>query len=398
MLNGAVVADTGFCQSGANEQLFEDLVHLSSSGNPMKIDNAIYKYSSVLTDYVKKLREVPQEEQPLMLENMNETLSRAWSVPRYGYDLGNSLCDVLRSNGGLDALIDNCTSSNETVQFNSAKVLEQCLTTENRDYVVENGLENVVNVAKDFTMLNDRSDGHSRVGTGILEHLFKHNEGTCSDVIRLGGLDAVVGQCRSNDDDTLKHCANALANLSLFGGSENQQEMINKSVPKWLFPLAFHQNDNIKYYACLAIASIVANGEFEAELQNTGTLQLVEKFLSGHNPSDFANSNTSIHGQNQNWLQKLVPVLQSKREEARNLAAFHFAMEARIKKDQGNIDIFQEIGAIVPLKQVARSPSKIASKYARQALKLIGEEVPPVLSLQVPLWTTNDVVEWVKQV
>ena len=94
----------------------------------------------------------------------------------------------------------------------------------------------------------------SRVGTGLLEHLFQHNEVTCSDVVKLGGLDAVVRECRRSDVEILRHCAGALANLSLYGGAENQEAMIKHKVPAWLFPLAFHSDDNIKYYACLAIA------------------------------------------------------------------------------------------------------------------------------------------------
>ena len=40
------------------------------------------------------------------------------------------------------------------------------------------------------------------------------------------------------------------------------------------------------------------------------------------------------HGQSSSWLKRLIPVLLSNREEARNLAAFHFCMEAEIKKQQ----------------------------------------------------------------
>lgn len=73
-------------------------------------------------------------------------------------------------------------------------------------------------------------------------------------------------------------------------------------------------------------------------------------------------------------------------------------MEAGIKKQQGNTDIFREIGAIEPLKKVASCPNAVASKFAAQALRLIGEEVPHKLSQQVPLWSTEDVREWVKQI
>lgn len=65
--------------------------------------------------------------------------------------------------------------------------------------------------------------------------------------------------------------------------------------------------------------------------------------------------------------------MSSNREEARNLATFHFCMEAGIKKEQGSTDIFREINAIEPLKIVASCPNAIASKFAAQALRLIGE-------------------------
>ncbi len=58
----------------------------------------------------------------------------------------------------------------------------------------------------------------------------------------------------------------------------------------------------------------------------------------------------------------------------------------------------QEIGAIDALKQVASSPDEVAPKFARQALKIIGEEIPHKLSRQVPFWTAKDVAHWVSQV
>lgn len=364
------------------------------------VDRAIIKYSNCLDQFVKSLRQGGDGNKrgPNILNRINDIMQRAWAVPTHGHELGYSLCNALRNCGGLDILMANCTKGDRDLQFSSARLLEQCLTTENRAHVVENGLDKVVKVACVCTK-NANSVDHSRVGTGILEHLFKHSEETCSDVIRLGGLDAVLFECRKNDVETLRHCAGALANLSLYGGAENQEAMIKRKVPMWLFPLAFHNDDNIKYYACLAITVLVANIEIEAAVLNSGTLDLVEPFVTSHNPSEFAKSNLAhAHGQSKNWLQRLVPVLSSKREEARNLAAFHFCMEAGIKKQQGNTEIFREIGAIEPLKKVASCPNAVASKYAAQALRLIGEEVPHKLSQQVPLWSTEDVREWVKQI
>lgn len=379
-------------------QSFEDLERLCRNSSPIEIDSAIAKYSNFLDSNVKSLQRPEQlKKVPNVLNSINDVIRKAWAVPTYGHELGYSLCNTLRDSGGLDLLMRNCVDIDGELQFSSARLLEQCLTTENRSHVVDNGLEKVVNVACVCTR-NTKTD-HSRVGTGILEHLFKHSEGTCSDVIRLGGLDAVLFECRKNDVETLRHCAMALANLSLYGGAENQEAMINRKVPMWLFPLAFHDDDNIKYYACLAIAVLVANKEIEAEVLKSGTLDLVEPFVTSHNPSEFAKSNLAhAHGQSKHWLQRLVPVLSSNREEARNLAAFHFCMEAGIKKEQGNTEIFREIGAIEPLKIVASCPNAVASKFAAQALRLIGEEVPHKLSQQVPLWSVEDVREWVKQI
>lgn len=380
---------------------FEDLEQLTANSNPQDVEQVIQKYSLCLDRFVKSLQQrgrgagVPQ-----MLNRINEMMRKAWAVPMHGHELGYSLCNALRNCGALDILMANCSSEDSELQFSSARVLEQCLTTENRAYVVEYGLEKVVKVAC-VCIRNAKGNtvDHSRTGTGILEHLFTHSEGTCSDVIRMGGLDAVLFECRKNDVETLRNCAGALANLSLYGGAENQEAMISRKVPMWLFPLAFHNDDNIKYYACLAIAVLVANKEIEAAVLKSGTLDLVEPFVTTHNPFEFAKSNHAhAHGQSKNWLQRLVPVLSSKREEARNLAAFHFCMEAGIKKQQGNTEIFREIGAIEPLKKVASCPNAVASKYAAQALRLMGEEVPHKLSQQVPLWSTEDVREWVKQV
>lgn len=279
------------------------------------------------------------------------------------------MCTVLRNGGALDILVQNCEpiggdneeeeevvvvaeghgendQANEEeiekrleIQFLSAKLLEQCLSADNRAYVVDNGLVDVVKLATKYANQTN-SVNQSRVGTGILEHLFKHSEDTCKDIINMGGLSSIIYQCRQSDVITLRHCASALANLSLHGGADNQVTMIQKKAPVWLFPLAFHTDDNIKYYACLAIAVLVANKEVEAAVLQSGTLNLVEPFVTSHNPQEFATSSTAhIHGQSKNWLAHLVPVLNSKREEARSLASFHFAMESWIKKKQGHTSV-----------------------------------------------------------
>ncbi|KAF0306819.1 Sterile alpha and TIR motif-containing protein 1 [Amphibalanus amphitrite] len=376
----------------------EELEQLERSTNPLDVNQAVIKCSHHMSTMVRSLESSEPEKFGSIFDEMDVMLRRAWSVPTYGHELGNSLCDVMRANGGLDVLISSCNTGSKEMDLKSARVLEQCLTTENRQYVVERGLDNVVRSA--CRTCSEKSDEEeSRVGSGILEHLFKHSEGTCSDVVRMGGLDAVITQCKNKDLETLRHCASALANLALYGGPENQQAMMKRKVPTWLFPLAFHSDDNIKYYACLAIASMVANKEIEAAVLKSGTLDLVEPFVTSHDPDQFSKSSVAhVHGQSRTWLKRLVPVLLSDREEARKLAAFHFCMEAGIKMRQGCPEIFDEIGAIEPLKQVASSPNAVASKYAAQALRVLGQEVPHKLSQQVPLWSVEDVKEWVKQI
>lgn len=238
----------------------------------------------------------------------------------------------------------------------------------------------------------------ARVVTGILESLFKISEDVCAKLISLGGLDVIVYWCRCNDRSTLRHCSMAVANMALYGGKENQEEMTKHKVPEWLFPLAFNDDDGVRYYACLAISILVANKEIETVVKNSGTLEVVLPFLTSHTPSQFARMELSHQqGRSKDWLKRLVSLLSSKREEAQALAAFHFAMEAGIKMEQGKKDVFYEIGAIEPLKRLASNPNPTTSKLASEALKTIGEELPHKLSQQVPIWTVEDVVFWVNR-
>ena len=386
---------------------FEFLSLPSTQATTKQVESAVVKAASVMAKTVENMKNLDKNEDywSKQLSGLNDMMAKAWQCPSHGYEMGNALCDILSNSGGLDILIDNITNTNhEKLKFNSAKLLQHCLETENRGYVVEKGLGKVVGLAKHYLQLDNEGkkvydESHIRVGTGILEHLFKHHERTCGDVIAMGGLDMIVNECKSTDIETLRHCASGLANVAMYGGAENQEAMITRKVPSWLFPLAFQDDDTVKYYACLAIAVLVANKEIEAAVQKSGTLDLIDPFVQSHTPKEFADICAShSHGQSPIWLKRLIPVLMSQREEARNLAAFHFCMEAEIKKEQNKVSLFKEIGAIESLKRLASSPSGISSKYAAQTLRLIGEEVPHKLSQQVPTWTVEDVCEWVKQI
>lgn len=209
---------------------FDDLDQLSQNSNQQDVERAIYKYKNYFDTSIRYLQQKDLGPKACSLLNkMNDVIRKAWAVPTHGHELGYSLCIALKDSGGLDLLMENCTKGDNDLKFSSAKLLEQCLTTENRAYVVENGLDKVVKVACVCTKISNSYD-HSRIGTGILEHLFKHSEETCSDVVRLGGLDALLFECRKSDVETLRHCAGALANLSLYGGAENQEAMIKRKV------------------------------------------------------------------------------------------------------------------------------------------------------------------------
>ena len=277
-------------------------------------------------------------EQQATLGAMLEMIEAAWATPHIGRDLAYGLCDVLRDDGGLAILIENCdVTATHEIQLSSARVLEQSLTVRNRDALASSkGLEIVVRFAQ-----RARDDVEmTKAATGILENLFKHSEQTCSSLIQSGGLDSLLYSIRTSDTVTLRHCAVALANLAIYGGDDNQSEMVSHKAAEWLFPLAFSSDVSTRYYAFLAIAALSANQELEAAVLQSGTLELLEPFISAHDPLRFASTDRAhLQGQSSEWLRRLVPLLSSRRAEAQSLAAFHFAMEASVKRGQGHSQV-----------------------------------------------------------
>ena len=259
-------------------------------------------------------------------------MTEAWDVPVYGRDLAYCLCDIIRNESVLSLIVKNTGTDNNELLLASSSLLEQVMSTKNREYIAEHGLEVVVKMAKKAIGNNEMAKN----ATGILENLFKVNESTASKVIAHGGLDALLYWCRSSDTAVLRKCAKALSNLSLFGGCENQEIMTQQKVPEWLFPLAFMEDNHVRYYACLCIALLASNKELEAAVMKSGTLDLVIPFVSSIKPDVFAKSDYAHkQGRDPVWLKRLKPLLSSRRPEAQALAAFHFAMEATIKKEQG---------------------------------------------------------------
>lgn len=185
--------------------------------------------------------------------------------------------------------------------------------------------------------------------SGILEHMFKHTEETCFQLISDGGLDAILYWCRWTDPIVLRHCAMALANCAMYGGQANQRLMIEKRTAEWLFPLVFSRDDElIRLHACLAITVLATNKEIEKEVERSGTLALVEPFIASLDPEQFAcemlGSSDNSQGRTADDLQRLVSLLDSSRLEAQCIAAFYLCTEAAIKARQKKTQVKGRFG------------------------------------------------------
>lgn len=182
-MNGSSSSVSGALQSAddvSGAAVLEELERMSLGGGAVDVEKVIQNCSNYLASLVQRLKRRP-DEAIQSLTRVNDLVRKAWAVPTHGHELGYSLCNQLRTSGALDQLMENCVTSEAHLKFSSARLLEQILTTENRAHVVQHGLAKVVHVACDCTKHSSTVE-HSRVGTGILEHLFKHSESTCSEV------------------------------------------------------------------------------------------------------------------------------------------------------------------------------------------------------------------------
>ena len=226
-----------------------------------------------LKESIGKLTSESTMEQTNALDDILHSLKTAWTTPQYGRNLAYTLCDALRTEGGLGTLITNCRSEIYDILLGSARVLSQCLTSPNRDYLVtaDDGLNVVVHMSK-----KNRTDAAMlAASTGILEGLFKHSENTCRRLVELGSLDLMSFSCRSVDHCTLRNCAMGLANLALYGSKENHEAMMAARIPDWLFPMAFSGDDVVRYYSSMAICALAVSREFAPLIEKSGTMALV---------------------------------------------------------------------------------------------------------------------------
>lgn len=377
----------------------DDLNKLNARSFSTEIDNAIEKYSKYLYELINHLNHgfILEPKGSQILQSIYDIFRKSWSIPKHGYKIGTDLCKALKDSNGLDIILK--MSSDIKI---ASHILEQCLTNDNVSYLARNGLGKIVKVASTCV-----ENGEVEVGTGILEHIFKHSEGSCLEIIRFGGLDVLIIGCQKNNVTSLRHCAGAFVNLAFFGGSRAIEVMMKQNVFNWLFYLAFHDDVKTNYLACLAITILVSdkivftkNIEMECVKMVEKLIITLESYLVDQKPRDFMmNELEMFHGQRKEWLQKLVPYLSSENEITRSLVTFQFYMEADIRKFQNYKAILKDINVIEPLKKVTNTfDDNVASKYATETLKLIGELIPHKLPPQVIHWTKEDVREWIKQI
>ncbi|XP_015246440.1 PREDICTED: sterile alpha and TIR motif-containing protein 1 isoform X1 [Cyprinodon variegatus] len=328
-----------------------------------------------------------------------QLVEEAWVLPTVGRQVAEEICNRIRLDGGLELLLQLQQTSALEIIYESAKLLEQILISENRDYVARIGLGVILNLTR------QQDDAQlARSVSGILEHMFKHSEETSVQLISNGALDALLFWCRGTDPTVLRHCAVALANCAMYGGHRCQRWMIEKQAAEWLFPLAFSKEDElIRFHACLAVTVLAANKEIEKEVVKSGTLELVEPFIASLDPDDFArsllDSADCMQGKTASDLQHLLPLLDGTRVEGKCIAAFYLCVETSIKSRQRNTKIFQEIGAVQSLKRIVMySSNGTVSSLAKRALSMMGEEVPKQVLSCVPNWKTFEVQTWLQQV
>ena len=245
---------------------------------------------------------------------------------------------LYRESGCLDVMLCLMATADEALLLQVCKGIEQIMTSANRKFIVEHRyFETFVTVTCSQVGLVVES---SRCATGVLENLFKHSAEMCVYLIGNKALDGVLRGCRNMDVTVLQHCAAALANCAMYGGPKCQASMIAHQVDMWLFPLAFSKDDVVKYYALLAIVFLASNPDLQVTVERSGTLDLVLPYLESQDPVELPRKcQNHAHGRSASWLERLVPLLLCENEQARLLAAFHFAMEASVKKKQQRLKV-----------------------------------------------------------
>ena len=295
-------------------------------------------------NYAKLLQEKDVARKKKGADGLYRQILLAWSLEtRLARDAADVMCEHVRVIGGLETLLQQCQSSTnkpseetKDLQISVLRVLEQIMVDNNRLYISQHRLFPALLVLASST----ESLEHVKMGTGILENLFKVSSQLSLKLINSSGLDGVIYGCRYTDSTILQHCAAAMANCALYGCREVHKAMVAKQADHWLFPLAFAQDSAVKYYAMIAICILASEPEVALVVSRSGVLDLVIPFLRSQNPQEFPKTCPNhAHGRSADWLRRMVPLLQCQNEEAQSLASFHFAMEAGIKKQQIRLNV-----------------------------------------------------------
>ena len=293
--------------------------------------------------YLDKIQSKFSAKQKEGAEKLHDLVVHVWSLEtRLARDAADIVCEYVRDSGGLDSLLKICSKSHDdpALQLSVLRVTEQIMVEENRLFITQHRLFPALLALA----INTSSLDFVQCTTGILENLFKVSSEVSLRLIRTGGLDGVMYGCRFTDEIVLHHCAAALANCALYGDSKVHQAMVAKNADQWLFPLAFSSDSAVKYYALIAICILASQRELAIQVQRSGTLELVLPFLQAQDPALFPQSCPNhAHGRTAPWLQRMVPLLRCSCEEAQALAAFHFAMEAEIKKMQKRLQVMMSL-------------------------------------------------------
>uniref|UniRef100_A0A0X3Q1I5 Uncharacterized protein n=1 Tax=Schistocephalus solidus TaxID=70667 RepID=A0A0X3Q1I5_SCHSO len=293
----------------------------------------------------------------------------------------------------LPALENIQNAEDEQKSKNSASQRKNC-----RKDLLRNLIETVVEQSRSAKKDADLS----REYIAILESLSKQAEDVCQSVIYSGGLESLLYACRSEDPEILKHAVFALANLTIHGGESSQIQLVKQHAVEWLFPIALHNDELLRYYAFLTLLLLLVNKELMPTVANSELLSFFVPFVNSHNPVEFTKeSQLEPIIFSSEWMSRLLPALTVGRREAQALAAFHFvaAITAMGNSLQKLCPDTKEQNQLChTLQELAETENLPTSVLASQALSLLGIPIPKCLSMQVCRWTVEEVVFWMSRV
>ncbi len=137
---------------------------------------------------------------------VTKVLTKSWLYPKISNDLAYALCDYLRydcqrhrhfrppqlavksqfrEQGYFDIIINLFVKQGitDSIRVCCGRVLEECISLNNRDYIVVKGyLKRVVNTAEKL----NKTPEQQRMSLSIMESLFKHSTSTTSKLIEFG--------------------------------------------------------------------------------------------------------------------------------------------------------------------------------------------------------------------